>query len=454
MLTPFVRRWIVRALPFVAAAAAHAQVSSFVTNNPTPSGFFGGAIAGVPDLNGDGRGDVVIGAPGEGPSGTATFRGRVYVYSGSSGALIRTLLSPNAQTNGLFGDSVAGIPDVNGDGRGDIVVGAPGEDPGTTPVGAGRAYIFSGATGQLLRVLASPSNEQGGSFGDAVSGISDVNGDGRGDVVIGAPKEDPGASPDDCGRAYTYSGATGALISKLLPPTPEIDGEFGFSVAGVADVNGDGRGDVIVGAPGEDPGAAPTDCGRAYIYSGATGLRLRTLASPGQEAGGRFGEAVGGVPDVNADGRGDVVVGAPDEDPGASPLGCGRAHVYSGANGALLFKLLPPAPELDGNFGVSVAGVADINGDARGDIIVGAWKEDPGALPTSSGRVHVYSGATGLRLKTFGTPNAEVDGSFGIAVAGVPDANANARGEVAAGAPGESAIGHPNFAGRAYLFRN
>ena len=440
---------------FAPVASVAGQVSQFATSNPTESGFFGGAVAGVPDVNGDGRGDIVVGAPGEGPSNQNTFRGRVYIYSGATGALLRTLLSPNQQPNGLFGDAVAGIPDVNNDGRGDILVGAPGERVGVGPVGAGRAYIFSGATGLVLRVMKSPNEQANGAFGDAVAAVPDVNVDGRPDALIGAPDEDPGAAPDDSGRAYIYSGANGVLIRQFVSPSQEVDGNFGVSVGGLADVNGDSRGDVVIGADGEDPGLlTPTDCGRAYIMNGWTGARLRTLQSPGQETNGSFGESVAGIPDVNGDAAGDVVVGAPDENPGNSPADSGRAYIYSGATGQLLRKLASPSPEPSGNFGVAVAGMPDMNADGRGDVVVGAWNEDPATTPSNSGRVHIYSGASGLRLKTLGSLHPQVDGAFGIAVAGVPDVNANGRGDVVIGAPGENFGVTQIFSGRAYLFRN
>ncbi len=445
-------------IPAVAAALAFAAGASGQTyqlnsTNQVESGFFGGSVAGVQDLNGDNRGDIIVGAPGEGPNGTTTFAGRVYVYSGATNTLLRTIWSPNSQPYGYFGDSVAGVPDVNGDGRGDILVGAPGESYGTGPAGAGRAYLFSGANGALLRTFFSPDQETNGSFGDCVAGIPDVNGDGRGDIIIGAPEEDPGSAPSGAGRAYIFSGASGVLLRILASPHQETDGAFGCSVSGIPDVNGDGRGDVIVGAKRENPGSAPVDSGRAYIFSGATGVRLRTLNSPGQEIGGSFGESVSGIPDVNGDGRGDVVVGSPDEDPGSSPVGCGRANVYSGATGALLWKLLPPTPEIDGNFGVAVAGAPDMNGDGRGEIIVGAWNEDPGTSPSNCGRVHVYSGLTGKRIWTFASTAPQIDGAFGIAVAGVPDLNANGKGDIVVGAVGENSPGSPIYAGRAYIIR-
>ena len=438
------RSWRTAVAALVVASPAVAQVTTILSPGGIANGQFGAAVAGVADLNGDLRGDILVGAPNEGQLRS----GRVYVIWGTVGISLRTIHAPHIKTDGHFGASVAGVPDVNGDGKGDIIVGAPGVATGTSPVvGSGRAYIFSGFNGALLKVLQSPAMETGGAFGTSVGGIADVNGDGKGDVIVGAPNEDPGASPDDVGRAYIFSGATGALLWKLFPPGPVEDQHFGISVSGVPDVNGDKFGDVIVGSM-EPTGVQE---GRAHIYSGATGLRLRTVKSAGNEADGLFGFTVSGIPDVNGDELGDVVVGAPGEDPGTSPADAGRAYIYSGATGQFLWKLLPLTAEEDGMFGISVSGVPDLNNDGRGDVIVGALNLDPGTAPTDAGRAYIFSGATGARLFTLFSSTSQLNGHYGAAVAGVPDVNGNGRGDVVVGAPGEMNGGV--VTGRAILHR-
>jgi hypothetical protein len=352
-----------------------------------------------------------------------------------------TFSSPNSQVSGTFGFSVSGVADTNGDGVPDLLVGAYKEDAGATD--AGRAYLFSGATGALLRTLASPNPEVNAWFGYEVSGVPDVNGDGRGDLLVGAAFEDAGAS--DAGRAYLFSGATGALLRTLASPTPEPGGEFGRAVAGVPDANGDGWGDLLIGAHAED-GGAPF-AGRAYLFSGATGALLRTLISPNAETDGNFGDAVAGVPDADGDGLGDLLVSANREDGGATDAG--RAYLFSGATGALLSTLTSPNPETDPyNFGRSVSGVPDVNGDGRGDLLVGAYLEDGGA--SNAGRAYLFSGATGALLCTFASPNPEAGGEFGRAVAGVPDTDGDGLGDLLIGADFED--GGTLNAGRAYLF--
>ncbi|MCA9417540.1 MAG: choice-of-anchor D domain-containing protein, partial [Candidatus Omnitrophica bacterium] len=237
--------------------------------------------------------------------------------------------SPNEEVDGEFGWHLSGVPDVNGDGCGDVVVGARSEDPAGSPTNTGRVYVYDGVTGALVHTLASPNEEPGGQFGNRVSGVSDVNGDGRGDVVVAAYFEDPGASPSDAGRAYIFDGSTGALLHTLVSPNEESGGLFGNAVSGHSDFNGDGCGDVVVGARSEDPGTSPSNAGRAYIYDGSTGALLRTLISTNEESGGQFGVSVSEVPDADGDGLAEPLVGAWHEDPGASPDGAGRVYFFS-----------------------------------------------------------------------------------------------------------------------------
>jgi hypothetical protein len=446
----FTRSWLF-AVFLAAAGAASAQVTTINTPNRTEGGYFGASVAGLADIDGDGFGDLVVGAPGEGPAGQATAGGRVYVFSGRTGALIRMHWSPNQRPDGRFGSSVAGVPDTDGDGVMDILVGAPGEGYSAQ---VGRAYLYSGANGALLRVFASPQQLAGGMFGKSVAGVADMDGDGFGDVVIGAPDETNGGAPTGSGRAHVFSGRTGAFLRTLLSQQPVAGGSFGESVAGVSDVDGDGRGDIVVGAPRESP-SGTSGAGNAYLFSGGTGTLLRRFQSPGREVDGSFGESVAGVPDVDGDGRGDVVIGAPAENPGSSPVDCGRAYIYSGATGALLWKLLPSIPQANGNFGCRVAGIPDVTGDSRGDVIVGAWREAPGGAAAECGRAHIYSGGTGVRFKSLPSPSQSADGLFGFAVAGIPDTNGSGNTDVVIGAVGES----PNadtaaYAGRVFIVRN
>jgi hypothetical protein len=302
--------------------------------------------------------------------------------AGAHGQVLYTLESANPESLGFFGVSVSGAGDVDNDGYEDVVVAGHLEDGGAAD--AGRVYVFSGQTGGVLYTLESSSPEVSGDFGCSVSGAGDVNNDGYDDVIVGAYAEDGGAA--NAGRVYVFSGRTGGLLYPLESPSPEALGAFGISVSGAGDVDGDGYDDAAVGAFFEDGGA--TDAGRVYVFSGQTGGLLYPLESPSPEALGAFGISVSGAGDVNGDGYDDAVVGAFMEDGGATDAG--RAYVFSGQTGGLLYTLESPNPEGSGLLGYSVSGAGYVNADSYADVIVGAMSEDGGAL--AAGRAYVFDG--------------------------------------------------------------
>jgi hypothetical protein len=376
-------------------------------------GNFGISVAGAGDVNQDGFADVIVGAYRESPGGL-TNAGRAYIFSGQDGSLLFQLISPNPRVGGAFGISVAAASDVNQDGFADVIVGAAGDSPGTSPPGAGRAYVFSGQNGTLLFELISPNEEQFGNFGTSVSGAGDVNQDGFADLTVGAYSEAPGTSPNDAGRAYVFSGQDGSLLFELISPNEETAGHFGLSVSGAGDVNKDGFADVIVGAAGESPQFL--EAGRAYIFGGRDGRLLFELRSPNEEQFGQFGISVSGAGDVDQDGFADVVVGAWGEGPGTSP-GAGRAYVFSGRDGSLVVELRSPNQETAGHFGYSVSGAGDVNADGMADVIVGAPQEDPGTSPQDAGRAYVFaSRAPGVfRINSGGANYTDTNGNLFVA---------------------------------------
>ena len=430
-------------LAFLAGVAASptSRAQSVLRTHRSPTatggGFFGSALAAPGDVDGDGVPDLLVGAWREGDE-----VGRAHVFSGATGAVIRTLTPPQPEPSMYLGFSVAGAGDVDGDGRADLLVGAYGASPGSAPNGAGRAYVFSGATGGVLLTLVSPNQQQSGSFGYAVARLGDVNGDGRPDFVVGS-SERTGESPNGAGRAYIVSGADGSALHTLASPNEEFGGGFGSFVAGIGDVDGDAVPDVAIGAQRENPGTNPVDSGAVYAYSGATGARLYTLVDPTPSYPGYFGQSIHGLGDVDDDGRVDFVVG-PSE---------GRAYVFSGADGHLLHTLSHEGGSR--TFVASVGDAGDIDGDGRHDAFVGdhTWsRQMPFPTYTFAGRAHVFSGATGALLHTVYSPTLQSYGFFGYAVAGLGDVNGDGRPELAVGAPQQNY--ESDNQGRVYVFRN
>jgi len=384
-----------------------------------------------PDFDGDGLGDVAIGAPT-----ASSSEGRVHVFRGATGG---TASSPTAVLPGLdgaggeLGLALTCAGDVNGDGFADLAVGAPGAGAGT-----GRAYVFFGGPdglGDAPSEVIDPPDGDGRRFGGAIAGAGDFDADGWADVVVAAVGE--GVTP---GRIHFFRGSPRGL--EASPVRTVIGaGRFGAAVAGAGDVNGDGYSDVVAGAP-----AASTSRGEVGLFLGGPGgpAAVADAILVGPDADGQFGFSVAGAGDLDGDGLADVAVGAP-----ATDRSVGRVHVFYGAETGF-----STAPALSlagltsggGVFGHAVAGLGDGDGDGFDDLAVGAFGVDG-----RRGRVAVFlGGATGL----VGSTRTNVDGpyggegDFGWALASAGDVDGNGRPDLAVGAPGAD-----TRSGRAYLFR-
>lgn len=417
---------------YVFSGADGSLLFSLTAPNPQVEAYFGRWVA-VGDVNGDGRGDIVVGAYREDVA-THSDQGRAYVFSGADGSLLFSLTTPNPETMAFFGVSVT-VGDVNGDGKGDIAVAAFREDV-AAHTDQGRAYVFSGADGTLLLSLTTPNSQTDAYFGRSVA-VGDVNGDGKGDIAVSGYREDV-AGDINQGRVYVFSGADGSLLFSLTTPSLRAEAYFGRWVA-MGDVNGDGKADIAAGAFREHVAGNP-DQGRAYVFSGADGSPLFVLDTPNPQAQGNFGYWLA-VEDVNGDGKGDIAVGAWAEEVTGN-ADQGRAYVFSGADGSLLYALNTPNPQADAFFGASVA-AGDVDGDGKADVAVSAFREDV-AGHTSQGRVHVFSGADGSLLFSVTGPNPEADVYFGPSTVvgpyfgrsvAVGDVDGDGKADIAVGAP-------------------
>jgi len=280
----------------------------FTLNDPTAEedGRCGAAVAALGDVNADGRADFAVGVPGKdigGEEGIANV-GLVYIFSGKNGALLRTLNDPprgGGEAGAGFGSALANAGDVNGDGVTDVLVGAPGE---------GRVYLFDGKTGALLLSIVSPVRETVPSFGYAVSGGQDFNRDRKPDLVIGAPLQNSFA-----GAAYVFDGTSGALINTLKSPTPQNFARFGASVLASTDLTGDRRADIIVGAPDQNASGF-NSAGEAFVFDGQRARVRQTLMSETPQAHAGFGTGLSSAlfPGKTT---ATVVIGAPYQDANA-----------------------------------------------------------------------------------------------------------------------------------------
>ena len=404
---------------------ASAQVQLYVFPGDSANDRFGWSVSGAGDVNGDGFDDVIVGAPEADNNG---FRsGMARVFSGVDGTVLYSFDGSTTET--LFGFAVSGAGDVDGDGSDDFIVGATKELYGGVPNGCARVY--SGASGAVIHTF---HEFAAGEYGSAVSDAGDVNGDGHADVIVGSPWHD--SSGIDSGSAFVYSGADGSVLFRL--DGDSAGDEFGTSVSGAGDANGDGVPDFLVGAPFDDVGASNT--GSAWVFSGADGSLLHFIA--GSAFFGRLGTSVDFAGDLDGDGRSEVLVGAPHEDGGSGISGVAR--VYSGADGSLVCTLNGTPGDL---LGQSVSSTGDVNGDGRADFIVGAFAADEAGQ--NSGSAYVLSSAGCQPL--FALHGESLNGLFGFSVSDAGDVNGDGLADFVVGNSRDAITGPASGSARVFL---
>ncbi len=437
----------------------------------------------IGDLDGDGLSDVVVAAPFDG--GTSAHAGGLYVFFGGNHGVDRTSAQADLIVVGVgqddrFGSSVA-TGDVNGDGQDDLVVGAPRND--AAGLNAGAVYVFLGplprtgtlTAGQADIVLTGEGWGDIWSLGDlfgACVAVGDLDGDGQADLLVGAPGMDvnPGQAGEllEAGAAYVFVGGPGLASRSAFQADVKVTGMeagdlLGISCA-VADLSGDGIGDLVVGAPSANPQVAGVpkmwDGGAVYVFQGGSTL----VSGPASTATARFtpeaaGDELGyalSAGDVDGDGFDDLVVSAL-RNSGVN-TNAGRVYVLRGGH-PLTGRRVTDADfifsgqQANGRFGAAVT-VADLNGDGYEDVLVGAPQNSAGAI--RNGRAYLFCGGPSMRdeLAHFADMvcNGEtIDGQYFGSGLEVVDYDQDGIADSIVGATGNSA-GAPG-GGRAYTFQ-
>lgn len=370
----------------IAAGPAAAQTVLHAFKAPEPGSSMGASVAGVGDLDGDGYDDVMAGAPEfDFDFETQTARGFVGVYSGQTGKRLFRFVGGMGRPH--FGGAVSAAGDVDADGVPDLLFA--GYPDGYS---ASSVHVHAGASGAELQKHKG-NYLTTAELGHQVLGGVDLDLDGHDDIVATAPQNfGPGE-----GTLFVWSGDGGALLYSVAA-TPGTS-SYGDGLAALGDLDADGVPELVVGSTGP---------GRVEVLSGADGSLLYELTGTG-----RFGRGLANVGRIDEDAFDDFAVGAYEA---SGKLG--RVYVYSGIDGTLLRELY--GSHVDARFGWAIAGPGDLNADGVPDIAVGAPLDDE--VFVQAGRITVFSGADGTVLRVLYGPAKGAALGLSLAAAGDVDA--------------------------------
>jgi hypothetical protein len=450
----------------------------------TSSDAFGQSVASAGDVNGDGYDDLLIGAFSW-DSPTDSNVGKAYLVLGSDTMAGTTgqditsadLIFENSASGAWTGYAVASAGDVDGDGLADVLIGAPGQDSfaGVTYLIFGSALTSAMTQSNVFDLNSSSAliyGEEGADFsGAAVASAGDVDGDGKDDILIGAPWHSGAASQD--GKTYLMFGKSIPIQQGTQMYLSAADASFsgeaiydesGYSVASAGDIDGDGKDDILIGAHQNDTSAP--QAGAVYlVYASQVGdggdiaLGQGPIAFTGDVAGGAGGAKLAAA-DIDGDRINDIIIGAPGTFGGSATAGA--TYVFFGssipaiasAGGSVLSAAdVVISGEALNDYSASSISLGDVDGDSMDDLLIGAYSSD-GAAGADSGKSYLFWSSTLAAGGSLSATSADVifEGETGkdlsgLAVSAAGDMDGDGVADLLIGATGYET----DEAGRAYL---
>ena len=390
---PICVAWSLTALSF---SSTPAQELLWQSAGSRPAEQFGHEVRRFADLDDDGVVDFLVTAPES--SAHSDLPGTVHALSGSSAATLYSI--HRSKHHDRFGESLVLLDDIDGDGVPEFAVGSPLGIVGGRALG--EVTVHSGSDGK--RRAGIPGDRAASRIGRSLAVLGDVDGDGLRDFVAGAP----GTPFAQGGSALVISGDGRRVLHTLHGDTNSDD--FGFSVAAIGDVDGDGIDDIAVGDPADFANGA--FAGTVWVFSSASGAVLDRLHGEPDDF---FGYALDSLSDLDADGLVDLVVGAPQFGSGRSR---GELRFYSAKTRTLLRRVKGHVNE---RLGIVVRAVGDVDGDGVDDVAAAAMD-----------RERVVSGATGSTLAVLAMDDNDPPAHFSA----IGDFDGDGRLDFTRGVPG------------------
>ncbi|MCA9024175.1 MAG: FG-GAP repeat protein [Planctomycetaceae bacterium] len=422
--------------------------------------YFGASVANTGDLDGDGISDLAVGAVHDGDGGL--IGGAVYVLFLNANGTVKSHQKISNTAGGFtamlghgdsFGNSLANLGDVDGDGIAELAVGTYFDDAGTYGTFRGAVYILSleavtppGVVTSFSKISDTAGNftaalGDGDRFGVSVTSLGDLDGDGINDLAAGARSDDDGGS--NRGAVYVlFLNADGTVKSHQkisdtagnFTATLDDSDLFGISVTNLGDLDGDGITDLAVGARNDDDGGLGH--GAVYVLflntDGTVKSHQKISDTAGNftailDIGDYFGKSLANLGDLDGDGINDLAVGSFRDGDGS----VGRGAVYVlllNADGTV--KSHQKISDTQGNFtatlndserfGNSVANLGDLDGDGINELAVGAGSDGDGGNVRGAVYILSLAGVSNVRIVDDGDPGFSTFGPW------APRANAGA----------------------------